>query len=242
MGKVLKNVWKSGLKSELSFVLSLIAGAWTVGMILVWCIVKFAHESTYAHLGALMALIVYCSMSVVYLTMLEQTFNLAVSMGVPRRRYIPAYFMTLAGYALIETAAVYVFSFAESVIARRLYPGMVCEFDILGFYQSEGGFRIEWWVMLLAALLFPLLRMFLGSICMRFGIKWIVPSSIAACFVFVMSALGGRDTSTAGKALLGIWNFLRGIPAGLKAAALLAAAVSAAAVTYRLLSRQRVTF
>lgn len=158
-----------GQGKELSLILITMAVAFLLGNTVMRLLMHFDSDVTFSvPMGSGLALVfgLLVQMFIRIFEMMNQ-FNLAVSMGVTRKRLIPA---------------MLVFSVAEMILVILL-SAILCGLEcvVMGISVAElwsglamNGVRIGWWILALVGI--PVLEFWGGAMCLRFGMKffWVI--------------------------------------------------------------------
>lgn len=158
------NVFRQRI-NELKLILGLSIGMYLFSQIMFNIIVRTSkeEETTFA-LGSLVMVGV-----VVFFVLLMGTFgyatefNLAIGMGVTRKIFTPAYYLTSVVLLLIETGVIYLFFLFERWFVQSMFPQLAYEKGIEYLFESK---------LLFPGILFiAALQILLGVLTLKYGKK-----------------------------------------------------------------------
>lgn len=165
--KALKQTYMTSLKELRSYSIVTVSGG-LIGIVINFFIIYFASASqnnTFFTLGAIMGTN-FCTITLFFAGILSLSilFNTAISMGMARKYYIPASFLTMVTYTAVQIVIIAVFNFVELSIYPLFFKGITCETSLTVFLGNP---------LLLAGTIvgFPIIIFFLGALYMKFSNK-----------------------------------------------------------------------
>lgn len=154
---------------EMLLILGLEAGFFIIAEIFMAVLVHFQQtDNSVFHIGTVTALVVAVFVVVFMgIGILPVHFNLAVSMGSARKRFMPVFLLLSFLENLAAAAAAYLLSLLETQILRSAYAGIKLE------SRTEDFFR--WKYILAACLGLAALNAFMGMLFIKLGkIAWTI--------------------------------------------------------------------
>lgn len=178
---------------------AIIGGAWLVGMIIVALILNFAKNlpNSYFNAGTVFALVIGgFYVLITDFMFFAINFNIAVSMGISRKRFLINGSIVLFVQHLIYIALLFVLSKLEMLLAALFYPNLdrvkdIMNIDGIMLLQMVGG------VLALIAV-----SIFIGALLQRFGKTafWIMWG------IYMFFAIGGVGLTSMSKTNGGLIN------------------------------------
>jgi hypothetical protein len=156
-------------KSEIKLMLVIAVVVFILGTILLAIVMKTDNEPTTFEIGtALVSMLLAFYVLIIGALSYGQEFNMAIQMGVTRKQFTPAYFITSLIFVSVNVLVIYGFHFIENFEIATFYAS----------YEKDTGieqFLLSWNIIPLILLL-AALPQFIGCLTMKFGKKafWVI--------------------------------------------------------------------
>lgn len=235
-------VWKGHLYARLDEIMLMLGAElvfFAVGELMFTFVAKTQGlDGSVIPIGTLCALMAAVTIAVFMgIGVLPVHFNMAVSMGITRNRFIPVFLLVSFAENLAAAGVAFLFSFPETWVLRVVYAGVKLE--------SFTGYVFQWKYILTACLGLAALHVFFGMLLMRLGkIAWTV-----LWLLWMACAVGGpglarlaesMQETAFGKLCAAVLDMVRGFTESGILAGIVIASVVMIAASWGMLYRQEV--
>ncbi len=215
------------------------AGLGTVGVVILFLVMLSLKPDTYIYLGSCFAffgvVLLYVFMGIFGYT---ADFNLAVSMGVTRKKFVLGYLVQSLLSSIMMSGILLLFYILESSLYHRVFKEAVLDMDSL----AKG---VAWKLVLCAIAVVPVFRLAMGAFIMKFQkvgfwVMWAV--WMAFClFGSRWCKIMENENSFLHKAFAGLFEVVKGLPQAALLALGAGALILILCVAWLLARRQSVT-
>jgi len=238
--RTIKQIFLSGWTDIMTFsIVAVISGL--VGIIITLCILRFNQAAeSYVQIGALLAMLLGLAIFIFgEIFSLANEFNLAVSMGICRKYFLPAKYLMFS----INIVATLIIAMILGEIEKRLYPAiypdLVCALNVNDFLLHPIAF---------GGIIFggAMLILVFGALVLRFSTKvfwviWALWMISTMSFSKIASAINHAEGGFWKELGDGILQLLQNMSAGQIGLIVLGLTALGYGIAYALLRKQRVT-